>query len=285
MKALTEATIEPQSACRPATYPDERARPVACIDLDRFCTGCGYNLRTLPVHCDARTGIPVVHCTECGQYQPANDASTALRPWLHRVTSVMLVVWMLFVAAVFFHLALGEGALTYATLDELTMPSGYTKRQTNIAGTTYSWTSGSGPLEVKAKEEIPYYNLFITGMLLLSFATAFAGGMFAVVVFPHWPRAAYAALVLAMPMVVGGIVVLVWRADAPHLLTWGLSHMAAHGTAQVLGGLAGITLGRPLARLTVRIVLPPSVRPRLAYLWLADKKPCPDLKKSAAWHC
>jgi len=51
--------------------------------------------------------------------------------------------------------------------------------------------------------------------------------------------------------------------------------VCARVCVQAFGGVAGVFLGRPLARLTVRIVLPPGVRPRLAYLWLADNKPFP----------
>ena len=74
MRDPNEATIESQSE-----HPGTRAAPVACIDLDRFCEGCAYNLRTLPVYRDERTGIPVVRCPECGRFQSANDASTVAR--------------------------------------------------------------------------------------------------------------------------------------------------------------------------------------------------------------
>lgn len=59
-----------------AGSPDPRATaanslaapaPTACIELDRFCEECSYNLRTLAVTPDPRTGIPVVRCTECGK--------------------------------------------------------------------------------------------------------------------------------------------------------------------------------------------------------------------------
>ena len=95
-----------------AGSPKTQAAPIACIDLDRFCGDCGYNLRTLPVYRDDRTGIPVVRCTECGRYQSANDASTALRPWLDRLTLFALGTWVLFLVAVFAHLCLAEGAVS-----------------------------------------------------------------------------------------------------------------------------------------------------------------------------
>ena len=191
---------------------------------------------------------------------------------LHRVTSVMLVVWMLTIIAAFLHLALAEGALSYAMLDELTIHGGYQTRRTNNV-TAYTWSGGYGALEVN--EDYRDYELFVTTILSVSLLVAFGIGLFAVVVVPHWRRRAYAGLVLAMPVVAGALVALIWSKQAPHLFDWGLPYIAAHTGVQMLGGLAGIMFGRPLARMAVRIFLPPGVRPKLAFLWLADKKALP----------
>jgi hypothetical protein len=267
MKEPSEATVETRSA-----YSETRAAPVACIELDRFCEHCGYNLRTLPVYRETRTGIPVVRCTECGRFQSANDTSTALRPWLHRATSVLLITWMLAIVAGFFFLGLAEGATSYATLDELTIRGGSESRRVGTT-TIYTWTGNYGPLEVKA--DFPEYKLFVTLILTGSFMIAFSCGLFAVVVLPHWRRVAYVGLMLAMPIVVGCLVAIAWAHDAPHLFDWGLPYVGAHTGLQLLGGVVGVIFGRPLARLAVHIFLPPSVRPRLAYLWLADGKAFP----------
>ncbi len=251
---------------------DAEAAPVAGIDLDRFCSNCGYNLRTLPVYRDHRTGIPVVRCTECGRYQSANDASTALRPWLDRLTLFVLGTWVLFLVAVFAHLCLAEGAVSYANLDELTEHAGSNvQRIGNV--TIRNRIDYSAPLEVAT--DYPAYQWFIASILFGSFMIAFACGMFAVIAMPHWHRAAYAGLMLAMPVIAGVIVAIVWHYEAPHLFRWGMSYIAAHAGAQLLGGMAGVTFGRPLGRLAVRIFLTPGIRPRLAFLWLADGKPIP----------
>jgi hypothetical protein len=267
MTALSDPIVE-----SPSTPPNRRVEPVACVDLDRYCEGCGYNLRTLPVVRDENMGIPVVQCTECGGYQPANDASTALRPWLNRATSVLLVAWILGIVAVFIFAGIGEGAISYATLDELTVHGGYERQQVGNT-TTITWLRGLGPLEVQA--DFPFHKSFIAAVLACSLAIAFACGMFAVVVLPHWPRAAYAALVLTIPLVAGALVAIGWSQNAPHLFNWTLTYLVAHVGVQLAGGVVGIAGGRPLARLAVRIFLPPGVRPRLAYLWLVDEKPFP----------
>ena len=267
MGELDTADVEPRS-----TYPDTPAAPVTCIELDRFCEDCAYNLRTLPVYREPHTGIPVVRCPECGRIQSANDASTALRPWLSRATSLLLALWMLAIVAGFIHLGVAEAVASYGTLDELTVAGGYRSQRVNNT-TTLTWSSGLGPLEVKT--DFPEYELFVTLVLIGSFAIAFVCGLFAVVIFPHWHRAAYVALVMSLPVVVGCLVAIAWSHEAPHLFNWGLPYVAVHAAVQVLGGLTGITFGRPTARLAVRILLPPSVRPRLAFLWLADNKPFP----------
>lgn len=250
---------------------DTGAAPVAVIDLDRFCNHCGYNLRTLPVYRDDRTGIPVVRCTECGRYQAANDGATAVRPWLNRLTGLILWCWILAVLGGLFVIACGEGGISYATLDELTEHGGYTTQQVG-ATTIRTWTR-IGPLQIDTDYED--YRLFITTILVTSFALAFASGLYLVVVFPHWPRLAYVGVVLALPLAVGLIIGVSWSQQAPHLFAWGVPYIIAHAAVQLLGGFVGVRFGRPTARMTVRLVLPSSLRPRLAYLWLADNKPFP----------
>lgn len=246
-------------------------RPVARIDLDYFCVHCSYNLRTQPVHNDERTGIPIVRCPECGKFLAANEGATALRPWLNRVTATALVVWMLGLLSCLFFLGLGQGALTYATLDELTTHSGGTVQRINNT-TIRTWTS-YGPLEVNADFE--YYDLFIATMLTLSALAAFATTTFLVVVFPHWRKRAYWGTALAITLIANGIVTGGWKQDAPHLFDWSLPYILSHAGVQLFGVAAGVMMGRSLARLAARIVFPPSVRPRLAYLWSADGKPFP----------
>lgn len=249
-----------------------RREPIACIELDRFCEQCAYNLRTLPVYREERTGIPIVRCPECGRHQSANDTATALRPWLHRMTSLAIGVWILTMIAAFFWLGVAEAAMSYATLDELTVRQG-TKVQ-RIGTTTIYTSRGTGPLEVLSN--MPDYMLFASVVLATSVALGFVVGLLAAVLCPHWRRFAGAALALAMPLVAGGIIAMTWHYEAPHLLGWGMSYIAAHAGVQVFGGLLGIIFGRPVARTIVRVFLPPSVRPRLAYLWLADGKALPE---------
>ncbi|MCP4592730.1 MAG: hypothetical protein GY842_18500, partial [bacterium] len=255
---------------------DRNRRLKACIDLDRFCIGCAYNLRTQPVWLDERLGIPVVRCPECGRCQSANDAATALRPWLDRAASLFLLLWMLGLLALFANLALAEGALSYGTLDELTSYGGYTTQR--IGNQTIRTWVRSGPLEVTEDPEM--YNLFMTLVMTGSFVTAFVTALAAVIVFHHWRRVAYLPLVLGLPLVATVIVATTWLYEAPHLFDWGLSYLLIHLGVQFLGALIGVQFGRPFARGVVRVFLPPNLRPKLAFLWLADGKPPPPTVKA-----
>jgi hypothetical protein len=214
----------------------------------------------------------LVRCPECGRFIAANEAATAMRPWLNRLTGLALAAWVLGITGCFLLLFMAEGSLSYSTLDELTVSGGYTVRR---AGTsiTYIRSGSAGPTQLRADH--PDYRLFVTVVITVSALVAFAAGALSVVVFPHWPRAAYLLLVTAMPVLAGAIVVISWHYDAPHLLGWSLQYVFGHAIAQFVGGWLGVTLGRPAARTLVRIFFPPGVRPRLAYLWLADEKPLP----------
>jgi hypothetical protein len=119
------------------------------------------------------------------------------------------------------------------------------------------------------------YANFVVSILFGSWVIAFVCGMFAVITLPHWRRLAYGGLLLALPVVAGAVVAVVWRHEAPHLFWWGMRYIGAHGVAQLFGGLAGMEFGRPLGRLAVRAFLPSGARTDLAFLWLVDGKPFP----------
>ncbi len=260
--------------------------PVACVELDRFCTGCGYNLRTLPVHTHPATEILVIRCTECGKFQPANDATSVARPWLNRLSGIGLGVWMLLLAVVFIQLNVLQGVVSFGTLQELTTwravdgSDGNNPRTITVNGTTITYTGnirirGNKTYLPAPRKPQPDDNLFMTLMIGSSFLLAFVAGTGAVVVFPHWPKVAYAAVGLTLPVVIGGIITYAWSHEAPLLVGWGLRYTALHAGVQMLGGMTAVLVGRPVSRLVVRMFLPPGVRPRLAYLWHADGKPYP----------
>ena len=99
---------------------------------------------------------------------------------------------------------------------------------------------------------------------------------------PHWKRKGYVILALCWPiaaligfygMVANDYYVLKYATGG--LKAWiFLSPMLAALFA-MLGGLVAVRLARPIARLTIRIVIPSRQRGPFAYLWLVDDKAIP----------
>lgn len=257
----------------PEAAPDglrcEFLPPVAYIETDRYCDYCGYNLRTQPVVREPHTQFLVARCPECGRFHSASEHSSAGRLWLRRLATLLLFLWIIVVAHAGAGVLLAQGAWGMLTLEELTHyrrvplttnPTAKTQR--------YSYTREVDP-------EVPYFGLFMMLILGASGATAGLGGLLAVVIFHHWRRWVCILLALIFPPLVAAVVAAAWRADVPQLFDWSLPYLGAHASVQILGGLLGVVFGRPLARVIVRVVLPPRVRPALSFLWLVDGKPMP----------
>ncbi len=56
----------------------------------------------------------------------------------------------------------------------------------------------------------------------------------------------------------------------PGLIDWAREYIVGFALVRLIGALLAVWAGRPFARLTVRIFLPPRIRSVLAFLWLAD---------------
>ena len=169
--------------------------------------------------------------------------------------------------------------MSFSTLDELTHRTGRKVQNITIptgAGTTRTIrTYTGGERTMQPREDIEYYRSFMALVLSVSFLIAMVTGILAVVAFPHWRRVAYLALVFTLAIGANATITVAWKYESPLLLGWAASYIIAHLCAQLLGGTFGVVAGRPMTRLGIRMLLPPIVRPRLAYLWLADGKAFP----------
>jgi hypothetical protein len=282
--------------------PDDAFRfedlpPISFVEIDRYCTHCGYNLRTQAVRREPLTEVLLTRCPECGRYQPATDLTTASRVWLRRLSPLLLLGWVGLVLSAAFGISVGAGALSYATLDELTTWERITVSTTQpvppppqLPVTTQSsaglveiqrmltnvTTTFQQQLVVRSRDNYPDYNLFMLLVTLTSFALSFVGAVMVLVVFHFWSRRICLLLVVLGPLAVAAVVTLIWREEAHDLLTWGLPYIAYHAGVQIIGGAVGILLGRMVARGLVRTFVPPAWRGPLAYLWLIEGKTPPD---------
>jgi hypothetical protein len=113
----------------------------------------------------------------------------------------------------------------------------------------------------------------------LSLAWGFLGGFLAVVAIPHWRHWMYLTLILSLPMIALGIGCLAERYGGPSsLLEKGIIYLSTFTALNMMAGLAMIWLGRPLARVLVRSLLPAYIRSARSYLWLSDGKLLPGEK-------
>ena len=255
---------------------------VARIECDRFCDGCGYNLHTQVVRRDTRTQLLLCRCPECGRIHAVRDNVTAGRVWLQRLGTLALFVWMLVVVVGGFSLGAGQVGVTIGTLEELT-----TYRPTSMPVTTgpspttitisrpgrVAYSGGGNTIwQRQVREEIDYYGAFMALMLGLAFALGFALAVLMTVTMHHWPRGGYLVPVVCVPVLAGAIAWYAWSSDYAHLRGWAAWYVVLDGGANLLGGLVGVLVGRPFARLLATLILPPRLRQVAAFLWLADGK-------------
>ncbi len=259
MTATTDnADAKPDAA---ATF--DGAPVVASVDLDRFCDGCGYNLRTAGVRLDPRTQLLLVRCPECGRFSPANDATTAGRLWLKRASTLLLCLWIIVILHLAAAIVMTHVMAPVAVIEVLDRRAYFLGQNNEHAMPHFQ--------ERLIWAQVVHYSLQGSCGLL--------AGFLAVVVFPHWKRIIYGAVLAAWPALT---MFIFWRfvaymeggrhmgmADelAPYLAKGALLTIAA--------GLLMVWLGRPLARGMVRVFLPPRIRGPMAYLWTADGKQPP----------
>ena len=92
----------------------------------------------------------------------------------------------------------------------------------------------------------------------------------------------FACFAVVHTFVVSALVWEIWQADMPELFDWGKQFIVGFAIVRLIGALLAVWAGRPLARLTVRILLPPRIRSTLAFLWLADGLEPPRKKTPTA---
>jgi hypothetical protein len=225
------------------------------IETDRYCDECGFNMRTLPVVRDGRTGLLVARCTECGRLAHAATGSTAGRVWLQRLAVLALALWMAAILGATMFLGFIETIMHALTLDELT-----------------EWSPAGRMLN----EDVPHYWLFVSVVLSVSAGAAFIMVSIYACAAHHWKRVLHVAFAVLIPMIPMTIAWRAWRYEAPHLELWAWLYLLAHAGVQVSAGVLGALFGRRAARGLATILLPPRTRTILGFLWLADGKPIPS---------
>lgn len=283
------ADLDP-SAPPPPSRPLERH---ARIEADLFCDHCGYNLHTQPVVRDARLGILVVRCTECGRFQPAAVATSASRVWLNRLAVMALALWVFLILGFAMGGTAGMAGLQAATIEVLTSggyfaPDGarlYRSWDPTTSQTVWRridndlvvqgdppWRRDWRPAREFYADRVPY-----AMFALLFLVVPLAFGTILSVLLWHVPRRRY--WILAIPPFVGAAFVIAicdvnhpGRGERMGMIT---GIVAGAALLQATAILLGTRIGRPLARWVVTLVVPPKPRQALAFLWTTDGRPAP----------
>jgi hypothetical protein len=250
---------------------------VAYVEVDRYCPTCAYNLRTQPVRRDGPTKLLVARCPECGSFDAVANTMTASKPWLSRLAMLALVIWILVLLWSIFGLSVAQGAVNYAMLEQFT-----TWQQIAQPAPALGNTRPNYQRVLRSDYLSRDYGLVMSIAVFGSFALAFILVALLVVACHHWHRLVFVCFALIHTSVVSAFVWQAWKYDVPALFDWGKSYIIGFMIVRLIGALAAVWAGRPLARLTVRVFLPPRIRSTLAFLWLADGLDAPRRETPAA---
>lgn len=246
----------------------------AYVELDRFCGQCGYNLRGQAVKTDPTLRVLLCRCPECGSFTAANDA-----PLVHRGLSLwqrqMTVIgWALLSVYLLLGPIGGLLGVMVGTSDDLARMKLYEIEEAELSYERDAIDFQFRTLWVEKQWRLAAAS--IIGSAALGLATL----MLWTVIFPHWPRVAYRLMAVAVPAgcaISAAILIAYFSRRGMHdaLPMWVLFCMAV---AYMAFGQLGALIGRPVARFAARILLPPALRPAMAYLWMVDGKPPPHAK-------
>lgn len=249
---------------------------VAYVEVDRYCPKCAYNLRTQPVRRDGPTQLLVARCPECGSFEAVANTMTSAKPWLNRLAGLALLMWILILLSSIFGFSLAQGAVSIATLE------GFTTWQQIQAPSPTAGTRGTYQRVLRTDYRTREYKLIMGLAIFGSFSLAFLLIALLVVACHHWRRPVFACFAVVHTFVVSALVWEIWQADMPGLFDWGKQYIVGFAIVRLIAALLAVWAGRPLARLTVRILLPPRIRSTLAFLWLADGLEPPRKKTPTA---
>ena len=247
----------------------ESAPVVGHVQVDAFCEECGYNLHTQPVRRDARLGILICRCPECGRFTAAANLTPVRQVWLNRLGFGMLVSWVLFLLGLFALLTLFHGLMATGFVQQAVQFE-------NVAPTSAAgiWRYHYIPRPAPATSgEVSQYRFQKTVMVLTTVLLgAVAGGVVSVCM---WYVRGIRRLLAFAPALLGvGISFLGWTNDPSASLVQDIVRRQSTICLllETLGVVLGLYLGRPFARAALSMLLPPKPRQHLSFLWTTDGK-------------
>ncbi|HQA46692.1 MAG TPA: hypothetical protein PK579_19270 [Phycisphaerae bacterium] len=229
------------------------------IETDRFCEGCGYNLRMQGVRRNPRLEILVVRCPECNRYHPVAPAGTLRQIWWQRFAGLLMVGYALLLLSVIVGFGLVEFGITVGTIEMLG---------------AHTWdpvTGQSHALPLYQRPDDPDYAFVLSMAAIGSLLTGYVAVALATIACHHWPRWGYAVFAAAIPLTVTAVIWALLMLEVDDMMSAVPRFYAALlASLQIVGGLLAVRTGRPVARGVIRLLLPPNLRTYMAFLWSAD---------------
>ena len=289
---------------QPAAQTFELLEQIGTVEMDRYCTGCGYNLRQQAIRRETTTRLLMCKCPECGTFEPANTLTTATRSWFRYLVVMVWLLWFVIwltlvgwsvfgvtgLAVVSGDLRRGWVDIENVDLNLLYENEGVVQYRNELAQEQQGHSSagapryyyGSNAYELRPmRDEDP---LILTLMILMSAAIGAVMTTITAVAMPHWRRWGYVCFAVGWPMI--SILIfhgLIWRENynwrmvTVDLMNWHMKTAISIEVIAIVGGLVAVWLGRPVARGLIRVIIPPKRRGAFAYLWLADGKTPPKV--------
>ena len=235
----------------------QAGRELTVADPDRLCVDCGYPMRGQPVRVEPMTRIALCRCPECGRYMPGDGALAASDLVVRRLAGPLLTLWLL----VLFGLA--------------------------VAAAIALWIGQVVAYENLPRNSAPGLGTLLALLLCAAGTVAAAGALPAALVLTVAAGRAVPMLLLAAVPLLAAVAATEAFALAVSRNQWNSARLELHPPVRLLlyvialaGALGVIYLGRPLARLLLRVVLPAKLLPVFAHLWIRDglavPTPSPD---------
>jgi len=243
------------------------------VEIDRYCDGCHYNLITQAVRLDERTGLLMARCPECGRFHAANRYTTAVSQWTRRMAPILFGLWILLLVSLYFGIAFGSGGITGAFIDSL-INFKYIRTSTDPSTPVLMQLT----LRDVPKDE---YWVIMCWSLFGQISLGLISGIGMTVVFPHWRRSGYVLVALittflvSLTLYIGWCLFLHGGIQDQDMRLWLLRYIGLFQILFLCTCLIGILFGRAIARLSVRVFLPSTLRTPFIYLWMVDEKEPP----------
>jgi hypothetical protein len=238
------------------------------IQTDTFCESCGYNLHTQAVRRDARLGILICRCPECGRWTAAGK-STAREAWLNRLGTAMLMSWVLLLLVAF-----GFCSLFLALANYGNMANGLIYHQSPPTPQNpypaFHRVLRPPPAREREIAQERFQNIMMA--CLMGGLGLFTGALAAVA---FWHLHGWRQLVALLPPLIGFAGAWLAVVDDDDLLSlhgWAMKWLSIGLLGECVAILAGLKVGRPVARAALQILLPPKGRQHLSFLWTTDGK-------------